>query len=672
MMVDKLVIGSNSTFAHSADTGDGNQLSQSEVVPRKKSTLKSQTQSTTHVDQAGIFSDAQSGSTEPNSPVAGHSDTFQSFGQEGILKLTSTHEKRVYDRFGEALAGVIPEQKAVLYDKLHGLKQPGRNQAYLAMENLIHNVSDDALVLDIKIGSSTASKTALEIEEHPKPKIKKAKMKFADIFYGSHTRGFRLEGASHTDISRHKLASNSRTHLSNAFNKIPSEQKNQVLENIQHQISRIVEKTRAAGISFVGSSIMVVVDPQNADAFQAKLIDLAHPIERDNDQIPGRIYERRSVGFLRGLTQFSSFLDSKKLISGENNFGIVSLKSEFGNFCIDTRAIPGAFKSRHNLGDLMEKKINNGGKKLHQLYRGGQSVNDENLSIADLSDILWFLYASSIKKSQTYFDKGVITVPETSDGNLLRSLDRIVDNNGQSVAYQRSSSHLKGIKVEAGPQAEHRGIDFKSSLQSNGNFLPNGMGTVLYGKLPAGTKNFPETRVFLKMEEYGIPFSPIIFQRSRLDPFGPSRLAKPSLRGIRDSIYHTRNLLKSREKHDTDVPKFRERVPTDILNKYKEVADLFKNNSEIYEIFFRNDAIKFRSSLKASKFVSESGIQGMVNNLQEAARVIDEVNPNRESVNELILKINQDYPDANVRIGNEIILHIGDLFPSNGFVAQID
>ncbi|MFM0068949.1 inositol polyphosphate kinase family protein [Paraburkholderia aspalathi] len=256
--------------------------------------------------------------------AAGHVESFVRLGPSHIAKMTSAREADIYQRFGDALRGVIPSTVPlnqaphlpdVSPDQANALqrlcdKAQQSGQRVVIMEAVGGNIAKaDRRELDIKIGASTASRTELigAGAELSDALMKKVKMTGADILRGSRSvvggdRRYSLTGRTQAgrslDSSRFSAGVFSKSNIREML-AVSAEKTPQVATHLLDQLENIRTTMQKTPVTFVASSILVAIDERNPQNSVAKLIDLAHPVE---PQVGPADYDKLNAQFSHGLS----------------------------------------------------------------------------------------------------------------------------------------------------------------------------------------------------------------------------------------------------------------------------------------------------------------------------------------------------------------------------------
>ncbi|WP_431099755.1 inositol polyphosphate kinase family protein [Roseateles noduli] len=261
----------------------------------------------------------------PEKTAAGHAESFARLGPSHIAKMTSAQEAGIYQRFGQQLQGAIPDTvpvaqaaqlQGVSADQSAALQRLNAKAAQTGQQVVIMaavggNIpKEDKRELDIKIGASTASRTELEDAgaSSGAARLKKAKMTVADLARGSRSlvgedRGYSLTGRTvhgdNPDPSRFSAGRASNPNIQEMLN-VPEGKGPEVAGHLLTQLEGIRTKMQATDVTFVASSILIAIDEKNPQNSVAKLIDLAHPVEKG---VGSADYEKLDKQFDHGLSQ---------------------------------------------------------------------------------------------------------------------------------------------------------------------------------------------------------------------------------------------------------------------------------------------------------------------------------------------------------------------------------
>ena len=292
-----------------------------------------------------------------------------------------------------------------------------------------------------------------------------------------------------------------------------------------------------------------------------------------------------------------------------------------------------------NMPLTLQKRVNHG----HELFTrimGGKPTSPA--STQDVRDLMTFLTAKGMEKSDG-FSEGAFSIEDP--GHKLRDyLDTC------SEVYQRPSSHISEFTKATG--GTHRGIDIGGDVK-----LPFGKATVLYGAMNKGVQDMPGDRLFIKMESHGCRLSSGSLGGKR-DASGPADRPMRFWRDLKQTLGHAGGFFKtvlrkvSGGKLFPNTPDSRkERIPSDIKKEYKALVDKFKKSGDQLTM----------GILNLDKPLSDSrGIRTMVENL-EAALGNYELKDGRGEIADLLDKISSRYDHLDVRVGDEMILNMGEL-----------
>ena len=230
--------------------------------------------------------------------LGGHSENFILLNESQIAKRTSLEEGHVYKhRLKYGLDHVMAEHTAITDDVLKKLPKNAQkeiqafedfkkpNEIVLIFENLgAHILTEDKRAFDIKIGHASASLSQLKRIGYNKPSLKKLCMRMVDIVTGSRTRGFRLIGGN---IHGQKIQGNrgligwqTETNMAKSL-VLPKEKAIENFDKIIADLKDIKQATTLSPITFIASSVFILIDDKNPKQTKAKLIDFSNPIYQD-------------------------------------------------------------------------------------------------------------------------------------------------------------------------------------------------------------------------------------------------------------------------------------------------------------------------------------------------------------------------------------------------------
>lgn len=235
--------------------------------------------------------------------MAGHSKNFRKIAKgRKIAKKTNKEEYEIYAKPGE-LREIIPFTERTWQDNQE-ISNMGKN--VVVMQNLFYGIPENFLVaLDIKIGKRTESRNQLlETKENNviEAFFKGIKMYFYDRYTRSSTRGWRtipVEKQNRVSIGR-----NSEAFLREQFDKINNDiNKKAAVASIIAQLEFIRHKIDKSQKTFIGSSILIVVNLQKPEDALVKLIDLAHPVDEKS-----KFFQKSKENFDEGIASLICFL----------------------------------------------------------------------------------------------------------------------------------------------------------------------------------------------------------------------------------------------------------------------------------------------------------------------------------------------------------------------------
>lgn len=235
--------------------------------------------------------------------MAGHSKHFRKIARgRKIAKKTNKGEYEIYARPGE-LREIIPFIERTWQDDQE-ISDMGKN--VVVMQNIFYGIPEKSLVaLDIKIGKRTESwNQLLESKENNAlgAFFKDKKMYFYDRYSRSSTRGWRaipIEKENRVSIGR-----NSEAFLREQFDKINNDiNKTAAVASIITQLESIRHKMNKSQKTFIGSSILIIVDLQKPEKALVRLIDLAHPVDAKS-----KFFQKSKENFDEGIASLICFL----------------------------------------------------------------------------------------------------------------------------------------------------------------------------------------------------------------------------------------------------------------------------------------------------------------------------------------------------------------------------
>ena len=235
--------------------------------------------------------------------MAGHVENFRRIDEgRKIAKRTNQKEYEIYANPGE-LRDIIPATERTNRDDQE-VRDMGEN--VIIMQNMFYGIEEQPhVVLDIKIGKSTASRSQL-LESGEKSRVgaffKEIKMKLYDIYTKSSTRGWRAIPID--DGNRAKTGRNSETFLREQFDRI-NVSKDAALRSIITQLYLIKKRLKRNQRRFIASSVLIAIDLQRPENACVKLIDLAHPIDANN-----KLFQKYIESFDEGIISLITFFEN--------------------------------------------------------------------------------------------------------------------------------------------------------------------------------------------------------------------------------------------------------------------------------------------------------------------------------------------------------------------------
>lgn len=257
---------------------------------------------------------------------AGHKDAWTpTTDGRYIIKITFKAEA---DAYAEAavtgIAGVIPGRIAQLagygdiarFGPVRTLRQPTAEERIIVIENLAQKARPEHAapeILDAKIGFITASHQQAGEEGVMLPGLKSMRHYVIDNWmFDSRQEGYRFEdGQSWIDM----VTRFSRTGLYSDMTPSWLHPKDvaRALDSVCRDLFRIHESMVVASVTFIGSSVLLIISPSDPGASKAKMIDFAHPIKQA-DETPERFEKYRKnytdglAGLIRDLTSLQDAL----------------------------------------------------------------------------------------------------------------------------------------------------------------------------------------------------------------------------------------------------------------------------------------------------------------------------------------------------------------------------
>lgn len=233
--------------------------------------------------------------------MAGHAKNFRKIDESRkIAKKTNRKEYEIYAN-PEGLRDIIPAAETTIQDS-EEISDMGEN--VIVMQNMFYGINDQSLVaFDVKIGKSTTSRSQL-VESMEEGRVgaffRELKMKLYDRYTRSSIRGWRAIPVDERD--RATIGRNSEAFLQAQLDRI-SAGKYFVLRSIIRQLNLIKDTLEQNQITFIASSVLIVIDLQHTENTCVKLIDLAHPVESNNMQ-----FKKYKRNFDDGINSLITFL----------------------------------------------------------------------------------------------------------------------------------------------------------------------------------------------------------------------------------------------------------------------------------------------------------------------------------------------------------------------------
>lgn len=257
---------------------------------------------------------------------AGHKDAWTPT-KDGryIIKITFKAEADAYaEAATTGIQGVIPGRIAQLagygdiaqYDPVRILRQPTADERIIVIENLAQKARPEhasPIILDAKIGFITASQQQADEEGVTLPVVKSMRHYVIDNFmFDSRQKGYRFEDGQDwidtvTRFSQSGLYSDMKPSWSHPKDVA------RMLDSVCRDLFRIHASMVSASVTFIGSSVLLIISPSDPGASKAKMIDFAHPIKQA-DETPERFEKYRKnytdglSGLIRDLTSLQDAL----------------------------------------------------------------------------------------------------------------------------------------------------------------------------------------------------------------------------------------------------------------------------------------------------------------------------------------------------------------------------
>lgn len=243
---------------------------------------------------------------------AGHKDAWTfTKDRRYVIKITSKAEADVYANAAQAgIQGVIPGRIAQLnsyaeiaqYDPERVLRQPTAEERIIVIENLAQKArSTDSppTILDAKIGFITASQQQAAQEGVTLSGIKSMRHYFIDNWmYDSRAKGYRFEeGQDWIDMA-------TRFSVTGLYSDMKPDWLSPgvvalMLDSVCRDLLAIHASMLSANVTFLGSSVLLIITPSNPAGSKAKMIDFAHPIKKADES--AERFEKYRTNYTEGL-----------------------------------------------------------------------------------------------------------------------------------------------------------------------------------------------------------------------------------------------------------------------------------------------------------------------------------------------------------------------------------
>lgn len=243
---------------------------------------------------------------------AGHKDAWSfSKDKRHVIKVTSDAEADVYANANAlGIAGVIPGHIEQLrsyseidrYEPVRKLREPTAGEKIIVIENLAQKRSKldfPPIILDAKIGFYTASATQAEKEGVTAPKIKALRHFVIDtVMYDSREKGYRFEdGQQWIDQAKTYSRTGKATDITPTW--LTPIDLATAFHGILTDLLAIKGQMVTANVTFVGSSVLLIISPTHPQDSKAKMIDFAHPIEKS--KVEPDYFEKYRSNYTQGI-----------------------------------------------------------------------------------------------------------------------------------------------------------------------------------------------------------------------------------------------------------------------------------------------------------------------------------------------------------------------------------
>ena len=234
--------------------------------------------------------------------AGGHAEAFIGLNDSQIAKKVSLAEKEIYgnrEKLGidkiiashsPASGGFTDDLSPEAQSNLDAFKKTqGKDEAVLILQKLGADIkAENKRELDIKIGHSTALRPESKERNYF---LETQRMRIFDRFTKTNKRGFRLAGGEvHGDKikkSRPMLGRESEAVLAKTLT-LPEAGASANFDKIVNDLTAIKNAATDAPVTFVDSSVLLMVDDQHPENSTAKLIDFSFPYyrgEKDFDKV---------------------------------------------------------------------------------------------------------------------------------------------------------------------------------------------------------------------------------------------------------------------------------------------------------------------------------------------------------------------------------------------------
>lgn len=228
----------------------------------------------------------------------GHADAFKDNNDGTITKTTSPDEATLYTK----IRNEEDDTFASLRDITPAIQNVKGNE--VTMEKLTHPFNNP-VVLDIKLGKKTFSKSVNEFRTGQSQKFKKLKQKLVDWIVERDFRVIKGTGAK----ERYEAAKNSEEIVRQDIQRAGVEPR-----LLYDKLEEIQQKLNAAPVAFYGHSLLFVMgeNKENGEPdLTIKLIDIGHYLtadEAENDPSLKRTYDELRANTNTAIEQLKNFI----------------------------------------------------------------------------------------------------------------------------------------------------------------------------------------------------------------------------------------------------------------------------------------------------------------------------------------------------------------------------